>query len=77
MADAAISNPTITVVEHLLPFGSPEGYWETRTGSAARGVLDQLGPAATERVHDKVIQWIRENNVTAWEWNLIYTIAHK
>jgi ubiquinone/menaquinone biosynthesis C-methylase UbiE len=77
MIDAGVSNPTVSVARNLIPFDSPEDYWQTRVGSGARGVLDQLDAAAAERVRDKVFTWIRETGATDWEWNLIYTVAHK
>lgn len=77
MRDAGTTTPTITVSENAVPLRTPDDFWRIATGSAYRGQLEEIGPEATARVHDRVVGWIRDQNVTALRWDLIFTVARK
>jgi ubiquinone/menaquinone biosynthesis C-methylase UbiE len=56
---------------------SPEDFWTVALGSGYRGTIDQLEPAARERVHQATLAALRAQDVRAIETNVIYALATK
>jgi len=56
---------------------SPEDWWTIVLGGGFRGTIDQLDPAARERVRQANLHFLRANKVHALEVNVLYAIAQK
>lgn len=61
--------------EHAIP--SPEAWWSAVLGSGYRGTLEQLDPAARERVRDANLSYIRASGIRSVEANVVFAIACK
>lgn len=59
--------------EHPIP--SPEAWWAAVLGSGYRGTLDQLDPAARERVRLANLEYIRRSGIRSVEANVVYATA--
>ena len=60
---------------HAIP--SPEAWWSAVLGSGYRGTLEQMDPAARERVHALNLSYIRTSGIRSVEANVVYAIATK
>lgn len=56
---------------------SPEDWWTMVMGGGLRGTIDQLEPAARERVRQANLQFLRTNEVNSLEVNVLYAVAQK
>jgi ubiquinone/menaquinone biosynthesis C-methylase UbiE len=56
---------------------SPEDWWTIILGGGFRGTIDQLDPAARERVRQANLQTLRTNEIYSLEVNVLYAIAQK
>lgn len=56
---------------------SPEDWWTIVLGSGFRSIVDQMGSEAAERVREANFAWIRSQNITSVETNVIYAVARK
>jgi len=56
---------------------SPEDWWTMLIGLGDRWVVDQLDPAARERVRRANLAWIRDHDVRGIEVNVLYATAMK
>jgi len=61
--------------EHPIP--SPDAWWSAVLGSGYRGTLEQMDPAARERVREANFDYIRTSGIRSVEANVIYAIARK
>lgn len=56
---------------------SEEDWWTMLLGGGIRGTIDQLDPAARERVRQANLQFLQNNQVHSLEVNVLYAIAQK
>jgi ubiquinone/menaquinone biosynthesis C-methylase UbiE len=77
LRDSGIERAEIEAVpgEHAIP--SPEAWWSAVLGSGYRGTLDQLDPAARERVRDANLSYIRTSGIRSVEANVVFAIARR
>lgn len=61
--------------EHPIP--TPEAWWAAVLGTGYRGTLDQLDPAARERVRAANLSYIRDSGFRSVEANVVYAVATK
>jgi ubiquinone/menaquinone biosynthesis C-methylase UbiE len=54
-----------------------EDWWTMVLGGGLRGTIDQLDPAARERVRQANMNFLETNEVHSLEVNVLYAIAHK
>jgi SAM-dependent methyltransferase len=59
------------------PIATPEAWWAAVLGSGYRGTLEQLDPAARERVRRANLDYVRRSGIRAVEANVVYAIAKK
>jgi hypothetical protein len=59
------------------PLHSPQEWWTIVLGSGYRGTIEQLEPAARERVRQANLQYIRDTQLRAVEANVVYAVARK
>lgn len=46
-------------------------------GGGIRGIVDQLEPAVRERIRQGNLEFLRQNQITSLEVEVLYAIAHK
>ncbi|KGF74011.1 ubiquinone biosynthesis protein UbiE [Neosynechococcus sphagnicola sy1] len=56
---------------------APEDWWTMVLGGGLRGTIDQLDPAARERVRQANLQFLLTNQVQSLEVDVLYAIAQK
>lgn len=56
---------------------APEDWWTMILGGGLRGTIDQLDPAARERVRQANLHFLRTNEVRSLEVNVLYAVAQK
>ena len=56
---------------------SPEDWWTIVLGSGFRGTINQLDPAARERVREANLHFLRTNEIHSLEVNVLYATAQK
>jgi SAM-dependent methyltransferase len=76
-AEAGIAKPALVAESGQHPISSPEDWWAAVLGSGYRGTVDQLEPAAYDRVRSANFEFIRKSGVTSVEANVLYAIAEK
>ena len=74
---AGIASPTITREGRLHPINSAEDWWTIVLGSGYRGTIEQLNPAEREKVKEANLAFIRDENISAVETNVLYALANK
>ena len=57
------------------PISSPEAWWSAVLGTGYRGTLDQLDPAARERVRLANREYVQRSRVRTVEANVVYAVA--
>jgi len=56
---------------------SAEDWWTIVMGSGLRWTVDQMGRDAAQRVQSANLRWLRDNNISSVETNVIYAVATK
>lgn len=74
---AGIASPTITREDRLHPIKSADDWWAIVLGSGYRGTIEQLNPAEREKVKEANLAFIRDENISAVETNVLYALATK
>jgi ubiquinone/menaquinone biosynthesis C-methylase UbiE len=59
------------------PLSQPEDWWTMAMGGGLRGTLDQLEPAALERLKHTNLEFLRSNKIEELEFEVLYAIAQK
>ncbi len=59
------------------PIASPDDAWRIVMGSGYRGTIEQLEPAARERVHAATLGPVHERGIRAMNASVVYAIARK
>jgi SAM-dependent methyltransferase len=72
-----VEDAEIVAVPGTHPVSSPSAWWSAVLGSGLRGTLDQLEPAARERVRVANLEYIHRTGVRDVEANVVYAIARK
>ena len=74
---AGVASPTITREDRLHPIKSPEDWWTIVLGSGYRGTIEQLNQVEREKVKEANLGFIRDENISAVETNVLYSFATK
>lgn len=77
LREGGVSEAEIVAEPGEHPIASPEAWWSLVLGTGYRGTLEQLDPAARERVRAANLEFIRSERVRAVEANVAYAIATK
>jgi ubiquinone/menaquinone biosynthesis C-methylase UbiE len=77
LAEAGIADAEILAEDGRQVLRSPEDWWTIVLGSGFRSIVDQMGSEAAERVREANLTWIRSQNVTSVETNVIYAVARQ
>jgi ubiquinone/menaquinone biosynthesis C-methylase UbiE len=74
---AGIANPEVAAESNRHPISSPQAWWAAVLGSGYRGTLDQMDPAARDRVRFANCEYIRNSGLAYVEANVVYAVAEK
>jgi ubiquinone/menaquinone biosynthesis C-methylase UbiE len=74
---AGIASPKISAENRLHPIGSANDWWTIVLGSGYRGTIEQLTQAERENVKEANLAFIRDENISAVETNVLYALATK
>ena len=77
LRDGGVKHAEIAAVAGEHPIPSPDAWWSAVLGSGYRGTLEQLDPAARERVRDANLSYVRASGIRAVEANVVFAIARK
>jgi 2-polyprenyl-3-methyl-5-hydroxy-6-metoxy-1,4-benzoquinol methylase len=77
LAEAGIADADILAEDGSQDLRSPEDWWTIVLGGGFRSIVDQMGSEVAERVREANLAWIRSQNITSVETNVIYAVARK
>jgi ubiquinone/menaquinone biosynthesis C-methylase UbiE len=75
--EAGVASPIIIGENRLHPIGSGEDWWAIVLGSGYRGTVEQLTNVERENVKKANLAFIRHENVSGVETNVLYALATK
>ena len=75
--EAGVASPRINAEDRLHPVGSAEDWWAIVLGSGYRGTVEQLTTVERETVKEANLGFIRDENISAVETNVLYAFATK
>ncbi|HTH20412.1 MAG TPA: class I SAM-dependent methyltransferase [Candidatus Udaeobacter sp.] len=75
--ETGVASPTISAENRLHPISSADDWWAIVLGSGYRGTIEVLTPAEREKVKEANLAFIRDENVSAVETNVLYALATK
>jgi len=75
--EAGIASPKIIAENRLHPIKSAEDWWTIVLGSGYRGTIEQLTQSERENVKAANLAFIRDENISAVETNVLYALATK
>jgi SAM-dependent methyltransferase len=71
------ADPIVEAQAGTHPLADPEDWWTIVLGTGYRATVQQLDPAAAQRVRAATVQWLRRHEVHELQTNVIYARAHK
>ena len=77
LRDAGVPRPTVEAEAARHPIRSPKDWWSIVLGSGFRSTVDQLGPAAAERVRRTNLAWLATHDIHEIEVNVIFATGTK
>jgi ubiquinone/menaquinone biosynthesis C-methylase UbiE len=75
--EAGVASPQISAEDRVHPISSAEDWWAIVLGSGYRGTIEQLTQAEREKVKQANLAFIRDENISAVETNVLYALATK
>jgi ubiquinone/menaquinone biosynthesis C-methylase UbiE len=75
--EAGVASPQINAEDRLHPISSAEDWWAIALGSGYRGTTEQLTQTEREKVKEANLAFIRDENISAVETNVLYAFATK
>jgi ubiquinone/menaquinone biosynthesis C-methylase UbiE len=72
-----VESPKVIAENRSHPIHSAEDWWTILLGSGYRGTIEQLKSSERERVKEKNLSFIRDENISAIETNVLYALATK
>lgn len=73
--DAGLPAPVIHRERWSMPLATPESFWPVILGTSNRGAFEALPAAARQRVHDRVIERLARERVTALDMEALVAIV--
>ena len=77
LTSAGFDNVEVVAESGSQQLDSPEAWWPMVMGSGYRGTIDQLDPAAREKVRVENLEFIKHASVRSVESNVVYAVAVK
>jgi ubiquinone/menaquinone biosynthesis C-methylase UbiE len=75
--EGGVASPKIIGENRLHPINSAEDWWTIVLGSGYRGTIEQLNPMERQKVEEANLAFIRDENISAVETNVLYALATK
>jgi ubiquinone/menaquinone biosynthesis C-methylase UbiE len=75
--EGGVAPPKITAENRLHPISSADDWWAIVLGSGYRGTIEQLEQAERQQVKEANLAFIRDENISAIETNVLYALARK
>jgi len=75
--EGGVASPNIITENRLHPIKSPEDWWTIVLGSGYRGTIEQLTLTERQKVKEANLTFIRDENISAVETNVLYAVATK
>jgi ubiquinone/menaquinone biosynthesis C-methylase UbiE len=75
--EAGVASPKISAENRLHPISSAEDWWAIVLGSGYRGTIEQLTQAERDKVKEANLAFIRNENISVVETNVLYARATK
>jgi len=75
--EAGVASPKITAENRLHPISSADDWWAIVLGSGYRGTIEQLTQAERQKVKEANLAFIRDENISVVETNVLYALARK
>jgi ubiquinone/menaquinone biosynthesis C-methylase UbiE len=72
-----VESPKVIAENRSHPIHSAEDWWTILLGSGYRGTIEQLKSSERERVKETNLSFIRDENISAIETNVLYALATK
>lgn len=71
--------PSVEVIAEpgVHPLPTPSAWWALVMGTGYRGTVEQLTPAARDRVRDDNLRYLADEHIVAVETNVVYAVARK
>ena len=77
LGEGGIASPNIIAENRLHPISSAEDWWAIVLGSGYLGTIEQLTQAEQDKVKEANLAFIRNENISAVETNVLYARAMK
>jgi ubiquinone/menaquinone biosynthesis C-methylase UbiE len=77
LGEGGVASPNIIAENRLHPISSAEDWWTIVLGSGYRGTIEQLTQAERDKVKEANLAFIRNENISAVETNVLYACATK
>lgn len=77
LLEAGVPADEVSAESGEQPLDSPEDFWTIALGSGYRSTIEQLDPAARERVRRAILNRLAQINPPSVETNALYAIARK
>ncbi|HTG52264.1 MAG TPA: methyltransferase domain-containing protein [Candidatus Tectomicrobia bacterium] len=77
LGEGGVASPNIIAENRLHPISSAEDWWAIVLGSGYRGTIEQLTQAEQDKVKEANLAFIRNENISAVETNVLYARATK
>jgi SAM-dependent methyltransferase len=74
---AGAAGPTLEAEPGTHPLARPEDWWTVVLGTGYRATVDELNPAAAQRVRTASVAWLRRHEVRELQTNVVYARARK
>ena len=74
---AGVTSPKIIAENRFHPVTSPDDWWTIILGSGYRGTIEQLAPVERQKVKEANLAFIRDENISAVETNVLYALTTK
>jgi ubiquinone/menaquinone biosynthesis C-methylase UbiE len=75
--EAGVASPKIIAENRLHPINSTEDWWTIVLGSGYRGTIEQLTLAERQKVKKANLAFIRDEQISAIETNVLYSLSTK
>ena len=75
--DGGAATPAAEAVPGTQPLADPDDWWTVVLGTGYRATVEQLEPAAAQRVRAASVAWLRQHDVRELQTNVVYARARK
>jgi ubiquinone/menaquinone biosynthesis C-methylase UbiE len=75
--EGGVESPKIFAENHLHPVKSPEDWWTIVLGTGYRATIEQLSQSEREMVKEANLDFVRDENISSIEANVLYALATK